>query len=80
MKLKNSKEIQAFQEAIANCQGDVWLETPRGNKYDLKSLCCHYLAIDKLPENEDNEFELFCQYKEDELNFFRFFEEYPDAL
>lgn len=80
MRLKNSKEIQAFQEAIANCQGDVWLETPRGNKYDLKSLCCHYLAIDELPEDEGNELELFCQYKEDELNFFRFFEEYPDAL
>jgi len=80
MRLKNSKEIQAFQEAIADCQGEVWLETPMGDKYNLKSLYCHYLAIDKLLEDEGNELELFCQYKEDELNFFRFFEEYPDAL
>lgn len=51
-----------------------------GDKYNLKSLYCHYLDIDKLFEDEGNELELFCQYKEDELNFFRFFEEYPDAL
>lgn len=29
MRLKNSKEIAAFEKAIAASKGEVWLETPR---------------------------------------------------
>ena len=80
MRLKNSKEIKAFKEAIAKCKGDVWLETPMGDRYNLKSLYCQYLAIDRLLEDEGKELELFTQNREDEVHFFKFFEEYPDAL
>lgn len=80
MRLKNSKEIKAFKEAIAKCKGDVWLETPMGDRYNLKSLYCQYLAIDRLLEDEGNELELYCRDTNDEMNFFRFFEKYPDAL
>lgn len=80
MRLKNSKEIDAFKEAISKCKGDVWLETPMGDRYNLKSYCCQYLAIGKLLEDKGDELELFCQLREDDINFFHFFENYPNAL
>lgn len=80
MKLKNSKEIKAFEEAINKSRGEVWLETPDGDKLNLKSLYCKYIAIDKMLEDKGEDLELYCQFKEDEMNFFKFFNEYPDAL
>lgn len=80
MKLKNSKEIKAFEEAINKSRGEVWLETPDGDKLNLKSLYCKYIAIDKMLEDKGEDLELYCQFKEDEMNFFKFFNDYPDAL
>lgn len=80
MKLKNSKEIKAFEEAINKSKGDVWLETPEGDKLNLKSLYCKYIAIDRLLEDRGNDLELYCQLREDEMNFFNFFNNYPDSL
>lgn len=80
MRLKNSKEIKAFEEAINKSKGDVWLETPEGDKLNLKSLYCKYIAIDRLLEDRGNDLELYCQLHEDEMNFFNFFDVYPDSL
>lgn len=80
MRLKNSKEIKAFEEAINKSKGDVWLETPEGDKLNLKSLYCKYIAIDRLLEDRGNDLELYCQLHEDEMNFFNFFNTYPDSL
>lgn len=80
MKLKNSKEIAAFEKAIAASKGEVWLETPEGDRLNLKSLYCKYIAIDRLLEDKGDELELYCQFKEDERFFFDFFNAYPDAL
>lgn len=80
MKLKNSKEIKAFEEAINKSRGEVWLETPNGDRLNLKSLYCKYIAIDKMLEDKGEDLELYCQFKEDEMNFFKFFNDYPDAL
>ena len=70
MRLKNSKEIAAFEKAIAASKGEVWLETPEGDRLNLKSLYCKYIAIDRLLEDKGNELELYCQFKEDERFFF----------
>lgn len=80
MKLKSSKEIKAFEEAINKSRGEVWLETPEGDKLNLKSLYCKYIAIDRMLEDRGEDLELYCQLKEDEMNFFQFFNKYPDAL
>lgn len=80
MKLKSSKEIKAFEEAINKSRGEVWLETPDGDKLNLKSLYCKYIAIDRMLEDRGEDLELYCQLKEDEINFFQFFNKYPDAL
>lgn len=80
MRLKNSKEIAAFEKAIASSEGEVWIETPNGDKLNLKSLYCKYIAIDKMLKDKGDDLELYCQYKNDERLFFEFFSNYPDTL
>lgn len=80
MRLKSSKEIKDFEEAINKSKGQVWLETPDGDRLNLKSLYCKYIAIDRMLEDRGEDLELYCQFKEDEMNFFKFFNKYPDAL
>lgn len=80
MKLTNIKELDAFKEAIAKCKGDVWLISPYGDKYQLKSLFSQYLAFGKLLGERGDEMELFCQFSEDERHFLKFFNDYPNVL
>ena len=80
MKLTNIKEIDAFQAAINKCRGDVWLISPCGDKYQLKSLFNQYVAFGKLLSERGDEMELFCQFKDDEGHFMKFFYEYPEVL
>lgn len=80
MKLTNIKELDAFQEAISKCRGDVWITSPCGDIYQLKSLFNQYIAFGKLLGEHGDEMELFCQFKEDEGHFMKFFYEYPEVL
>lgn len=80
MKLTNIKELDAFKAAIEKCRGDVWLISPYGDKYQLKSLFNQYLAFGKLLDEHGDELELFCQFKEDEVHFMKFFYENPNVL
>lgn len=80
MKLTKIQEIEAFQAAIAKCRGDVWLISPHDDKYQLKSLFSQYLAFGKLLGEHGDEMELFCQFKEDEGHFLKFFHDYPEVL
>ena len=79
--MKLSKvEINAFRAAIDACHGDVWLESPRGDKYNLKSIFSQYIALDALLSQHGDELELYCALSEDEANFFKFFYEHPEVL
>ena len=48
MKLTNIKELDAFSAAIDACKGQVWLESPDGDKYNLKSRFNQYIAFGAL--------------------------------
>ena len=80
MKLTKTSEIDAFLEAVNACKGDVWLESPNGDRYNLKSRFNQYIAFGALLGYHGDELELFCQYKEDEGHFLKFFYEYPEVL
>ena len=80
MKLTKTTEIDAFREAINACQGDVWLESIYGDKYNLKSVFSRCIALDALLSQHGDELELYCALREDESNFFKFFREYPEVL
>ena len=80
MRLTKTTEVEAFRAAINSCRGDVWLETPDGDRFNLKSLFSQYIALGAMLEMNGDELELFCALREDEAHFFKFFSEYPEAL
>ena len=79
MRLNDKVEVKAFEEAVKQCRGDVWLKNREG-QFNLKSFMSRYVAIGKLIEERGGELELFCDVKEDEANFFSFFQENPKVL
>ena len=80
MKLTKTSEIDAFLEAVNACKGDVWLESPNGDRYNLKSTFSQFLALGALLEENGDELELFCAISAEEGYFFKFFQQYPEVL
>lgn len=76
----DSKKIQlhnvdfdAFIEAIDNCAGDVFLETPDGDVLNLKSKLCQLIGLSTvLKHTEVAEATIRCTNPEDETKLFRF--------
>ena len=80
MRLRNIAEIDAFREAINEAKNNVWLESPEGNRINLKSELSQYVALGALLSEKGDNLELYCACKEDEYLFMKFFEEYPDTI
>jgi hypothetical protein len=77
MRLKNIEEVSAFLAVVDACDGDVWLESQYGDKFNLKSKLAQYIAISALLNDKQEVLELFCSHKEDERKFFKYFIDYP---
>ena len=72
MKLKNIKEVEAFRKVIHECEGDVYLKSPEGDVFNLKSSLSEYIALGQLLSEQGDNLELFADRREDEallLNF-----------
>jgi hypothetical protein len=80
MRLRNIAEIEAFREAINAAKNDVWLESPSGDKYNLKSELSQYLALGTLLSEKGEMLDLYCARREDEHLFLKFFEQYPQTI
>lgn len=80
MKIKTGKNIKAFLAVADSCEGHVWLESPWGDKYNLKSELSQYVAAYKLIEEKGEYLELFCQLRRDEERFLKFFRDNPELL
>lgn len=80
MKLTNITLVHRFLAAVGSCQGDVWLESTAGDKFNLKSPFSQYIAIGELLSSHGDELELFCSNSNDEKNFYKFFDKNPEAL
>lgn len=77
MKIKNIEEVEGFLDAVNKCKGEVWLESPDGDKFNLKSKFSRYIALGALlSENGDN-LELFCSLPEDTYYFYEYFTNFP---
>ena len=77
MKIKNIEEVEGFLDAVNKCEGEVWLESPDGDKFNLKSKFSRYIALGVLlSENGDN-LELFCSLPEDTYYFYEYFTSFP---
>ena len=72
MKLKHIKEVEAFRKVIHECEGDVYLKSPEGDVFNLKSAMSEYIALGQLLSEQGDNLELFADRREDEallLNF-----------
>ena len=67
MKITNKQQVEAFQNAIDQCSGKVWLVSPEGKQYDLKSDTERYLGLASLISENGEEMELFTSDYNDEM-------------
>lgn len=79
MKICNITQLKDFIGAVNRCRGIVWLESPEGDKYNLKSQFSQYVALGALLSERGRELELFCANQEDEQNFFAYFGDHPEV-
>ena len=75
MKLKNIEQVNDFLATVDGCEGNVWLESDYGDRFNLKSKLSQYIAIGKLCEEHGDEYEVFCSNKADESYMLGFFVE-----
>ena len=66
MKLRSEADIQEFLEVVKSCEGDVYLKSPEGDIFNLKSSLSRYVAVGHLLEEEGDSLELFASRREDQ--------------
>lgn len=79
MKIRNIRQLNDFIAAVEHCQGGVWLESPDGDKFNLKSRFSQYIALGTLLSENGDSLELFCTHPEDEALFFEFLWNNPEV-
>ena len=80
MTIRNNEEKEMFENAIDRCQQAVWLITPEGRQYDLKTPDGRDQGIAIMESARGyQEPELFTTCFEDEMKIFEFLRNYPDA-
>lgn len=79
MKIRNISQLNDFIGAVDKCNGVVWLESPEGDKFNLKSRFSQYIALGRLLSEEGDFLELYCSDHDDEQNFFEYFAEHPEV-
>lgn len=80
MKFKNINEIEGFLEAVRQCKGNVYLRSSMCDIYNLKSALSQYIAMGALLEDYYEQLELFCEDRDDEQLFLKFFDDFPHVL
>lgn len=80
MRLTKAIEVEDFLKATKNAKDNVYLRSVYGDCYNLKSALSAYVAIGALLGEHGDELELFCDSKEDERFFCRFFKDHPEVL
>lgn len=73
MKINSIADIEEFKSIINACEGEVWLESVYGDRYNLKSALTQYIAIADLMRDNKGELELFAKLPEDEAKLMDFF-------
>lgn len=81
MKLRSDSDIQAFLDVVKECEGRVFLISPEGDQYNLKStLTTIYLAMGQLLAEQGDKLELFAENKADEQLLLAYLDKNPQVL
>lgn len=67
MKLKSLTDVENFKAVINKCEGEVWLESIYGDRYNLKSALSQYVAFADLLRDKNGDLELFAKLPSDEV-------------
>ena len=80
MKLRNINDVNDFLAVVESCEGEVYLTSQYGDKFCLKSCMSRYIALGALLGERGDELEIYCEYKDDEYKFLKFFEDHKHVL
>lgn len=80
MKITGMLADMILEIVNTKCSGDVHLISRYGDDFNLKSRLTQYIAIAAMTKEHGEELELFCDNKEDEIHFLKFFGDHPDIL
>ena len=73
MKIRNEEERAMFEKTIDRCHRTIWLETSRGDSYDLKKPEERRMGIaEMINATEYDEPELYVSCIEDQMMVFEF--------
>ena len=75
MKLKNVKDVEKFIQVINDCEHNVYLKSPEGDVFNLKSSLSQYIAIGRLLDENGDMLELFADSRNDEARLLQFLSE-----
>ena len=75
MKLKNVKDVEKFIQVINECEYNVYLKSPEGDVFNLKSSFSQYIAIGRLLDENGDMLELFADSCTDEVRLLQFLAE-----
>ena len=79
MKLTNISQVEDFIAAVNRAHSNVWLVSPQGDRYNMKSALSQYIALGALLGQHGDELELFCSDSSDEGKFMNFLMKNPDV-
>ena len=80
MRLTKAIQVEDFLKAAHKAKDNVYLRSIYGDCYNLKSALSAYVAMGALLGEHGDELELFCDSREDEGFFVRFFKDHPEVL
>ena len=80
MRLKNIENVKEFLNVVDKCKHDVYLVSPYGDKYNLKSKLTQYVAIGALLGKDGELLELFADDRDDERLLLNFLNDHPEVL
>ena len=80
MKITGKLADKLLDIVNTKCKGDVHLRSQYGDDFNLKSRLTQYIAISAMAAENGDALELFCDQKDDEQHFLRFFTDNPEIL
>ena len=65
MRLRCEADVRKFLDTVQSCEGGVYLQSPEGDIFNLKSSLSRYIAVGQLIEEQGDDLELFADRRED---------------
>ena len=65
MRLRSEADVQEFLKVVESSEGGVYLQSPEGDIFNLKSSLSRYIAVGQLIAEQGDDLELFADRRED---------------